>query len=97
MYPVHQGYIESNVTKLKNSRGLTVLISYTVNKGHSFFSISRQELIAISLLSLYSVIEGLVVGLGLTNNNVWQLFAVILVHQIITSISLGKDNSKNGF
>ena len=36
-------------------------------------------------------------GLGLTNNNVWQLFAVILVHQIITSISLGKDNSKNGF
>ena len=70
---------------------------YTVNKGHSVFSISRQELIAISLLSLYSVIEGLVVGLGLTNNNVWQLFAVILVHQIITSISLGKDNSKNGF
>jgi len=59
------------------------------NKGHSVFSISRQELIAISLLSLYSVIEGLVVGLGLTNNNVWQLFAVILVHQIITSISLG--------
>jgi len=59
------------------------------NKGHSIFSISRQELIAISLLSLYSVIEGLVVGLGLTNNNVWQLFAVILVHQIITSISLG--------
>ena len=43
------------------------------------------------------MIEGLVVGLGLTNNNVWQLFAVILVHQIITSISLGKDNSKNGF
>lgn len=59
------------------------------NKGKSVFSISRQELIAISLLSLYSVIEGLVVGLGLTNNNVWQLFAVILVHQIITSISLG--------
>jgi len=59
------------------------------NKGQSVFSISRQELIAISLLSLYSVIEGLVVGLGLTNNNVWQLFAVILVHQIITSISLG--------
>ena len=70
---------------------------YTVNKGQSVFSISRQELIAISLLSLYSVIEGLVVGLGLTNNNVWQLFAVILVHQIITSISLGKDNSRNGF
>merc|ERR1711997_497527 len=53
------------------------------------FSISRQELIATILLCCHSVVEGLAVGLAMTTSNVWQLFAVILVHQIITSLSLG--------
>merc|ERR1712223_287174 len=60
-----------------------------VAKMGSLLRISRQELIATSLLCIYSIIEGLVVGLALTNNEVWQLFAVILVHHIITSLSLG--------
>jgi len=55
----------------------------------SLFKVSRQELIATSLLCIYSIVEGLVVGLALSNNEVWQLFAVILVHHLITSVSLG--------
>merc|ERR1712223_1207282 len=57
--------------------------------GGPVFSISRQELIATILLCCHSLVEGLSVGLAMTTNNVWQLFAVILVHQIITSLSLG--------
>ena len=57
-----------------------------VAKMGSLLRISKQELIATSLLCIYSIIEGLVVGLALKNNEVWQLFAVILVHHIITSL-----------
>ena len=53
------------------------------------FKVPKREAVAISLLSLNAFFEGLVIGLGTSQLNLWQLFSVLLVHQLLMSLSLG--------
>ena len=53
------------------------------------FKVPKREAVAITLLSLNAFIEGLIVGLGTSQINLWQLFAVLLTHQILMSTNLG--------
>jgi len=55
----------------------------------SSFKVPKKEVVAISLLSLNAFFEGLVIGLGTSQLNLWQLFSVLLVHQLLMSISIG--------
>eukprot|EP00093_Oithona_nana_P007825 07825.XXX_31619_29896_1 [CDS] Oithona nana genome sequencing. len=55
----------------------------------SSFKVPKKEVVAISLLSLNAFFEGLVIGLGTSELNLWQLFSVLLVHQLLMSLSIG--------
>jgi len=55
----------------------------------SSFKVPKKEVVAISLLSLNAFFEGLVIGLGTSQLNLWQLFSVLLVHQLLMSLSIG--------
>lgn len=97
MFPNYRPNVEASKVQrstLKHNFQLPKMPSLKLDKtdgsaGSMVKTWTRQELVATVLLSFYSLIEGLVVGLATSHVNLWQLFAVILVYQIIKSFNLG--------
>jgi len=76
--------------KLSIPKGIISKSDQTDTKAKSSkFAMKKHEIVTVGLLCLYYLSEGLIIGLSSSHVSLWQLFSVLLVHQILSSTSIG--------
>jgi len=87
-----------HIPKLPNLKKPTFKSTNTTDskerENSKIIRVSRYEIIAIGLLSIHALIEGLIIGLGTSLVNLWQLYSALVIHHCIISFLLGVELSE---